>query len=72
MTINKKQARKIEEGPVRGGFDYWVSDDHIQAFARLTLLERLQWLDEARRFTLLAQTPTTAHRRERLRRGETL
>lgn len=56
----------------RGGFGYWVSDEQMQAFARLTTLQRLEWLDQARRFTLLAQTPETRERQERLRRGETI
>lgn len=54
----------------KGGFDYHVSDEQLQAFARMTDLERLQWVDDARLFTLLAQTPETAERQERLRRGE--
>ena len=53
-----------------GGFGYWVSDEQLAAFARLTPLQRLQWLDQARRFTLLARTPETRERQERLRRGE--
>ncbi len=53
-----------------GGFDYYVSDEQLKAFAKLTLLQRLQWVEEARRFTLMARTPETAERQERLRRGE--
>jgi hypothetical protein len=52
-----------------GGFGYWVSDEQLQAYARLTPLERLHWLDEARRFLLLALTPEARERQERLRRG---
>jgi len=55
-----------------GGFGYWVSDEQLRAFAQLTPLQRLQWVDDARRFTLLAQTPATRARMERLRRGETI
>jgi hypothetical protein len=54
----------------RGGFSYYVSDEQLESFQRLTPLQRLQWADEARRFTLLACTPETAERQERLRRGE--
>lgn len=60
------------EVPITGGFGYWVSDEQLAAFAKLSPLERLRWLDEARRFTLLAETPETRERRERLRRGETI
>ncbi|OGI48393.1 MAG: hypothetical protein A3B81_02565 [Candidatus Muproteobacteria bacterium RIFCSPHIGHO2_02_FULL_65_16] len=56
----------------QGGYTYYVSDEQLAAFAKLTLLERLQWLDELRRFMLLAGTPEIAERWERLRRGETI
>lgn len=56
----------------RGGFGYYVSDEQLAAYAKLTPLERLQWLDEARRFLLLALTPEARKRQERLRRGETI
>lgn len=55
-----------------GGFWYYVSDEQLQAFAQLTPLERLRWVDEARLFTLPARTPETTERQERLRRGETI
>ena len=54
------------------GFSYYVSDEQLAAFGKLTPLQRLQWVDEARRFTLLARTPETAQRQERLRRGESI
>ena len=53
-----------------GGFSYYVSDEQLRSFARLTDLEKLQWVDDARLFTLMARTPETAERQERLRRGE--
>ncbi len=53
-----------------GGYYYRVSDEQLAAFAKLNALERLQWLEEARRFTLLARTEVAAIRQERLRRGE--
>ena len=56
----------------KGGYYYNVSDEQLQAFARLTLFERLKWVDELRLFTLMASTPETTERRERLRRGETI
>ena len=51
------------------GFSYYVSDEQLAAFAKLTMLERLQWVDDARMFTLMAQTPETKARHESLRRG---
>lgn len=63
---------KENAGKTKGGFYYDVSDEQLDAFARLTLIERLQWAEEARLFTLMARTPETAARHERLRRGETI
>lgn len=62
-------TRKQDE---KGGFGYDVSDEQLEAFSKLTLLQRLQWVEEARLFTLMARTPDTAERQERLRRGETI
>ncbi len=53
-----------------GGYWYYVSDEQLAAFGALSLFERLQWVDEMRLFTLMARTPETAERQERLRRGE--
>lgn len=55
-----------------GGFGYWVSDEQLAAYAQLTPLQRLQWLDEGRRFVLLALTDAGRERQERLRRGLTI
>lgn len=63
-------SKKTSKTSAVGGFSYYVSDEQMQAFAGLSPLQRLQWLDEARRFTLLGRTPITAERQERLRRGE--
>ncbi len=56
----------------KGGFAYYVSDEQLAGYVRLTPYERLCWVDEIRVFTLLARTPETAERQERLRRGETI
>ena len=53
------------------GFSYYVSDEQLAAFAKLTMLERLQWVEDARIFTLMAQTPETKARHEALRKGNT-
>ena len=55
-----------------GGFGYWVSDEQLQAYAKLTPLQRLQWVEEALRFTLLARSEEARERHERLRRGLTI
>lgn len=51
------------------GFSYYVSDEQLAAFAKLSMLERLQWVDDARLFTLMTQTPETKARHEFLRKG---
>jgi hypothetical protein len=53
----------------RGGFAYTVSAEQLDAYARMTLRQRLEWVDAARTFTLKMRTPETAIRQERLRRG---
>ncbi|MBI3574927.1 MAG: hypothetical protein HY083_04670 [Gammaproteobacteria bacterium] len=55
-----------------GGFDYYINDEQLEAFSKLTLLQRLQWVEEARLFTLMGRTPETAERQERLRQGKTI
>lgn len=58
--------------PTKGGYYYYVSDEQLAAFAKLSLLDRLKWVDDLRLFILMASTPETTERRERLRRGETI
>lgn len=58
--------------PPRGGFDYRVSDEQLAAFRKLSMIDRLRWVEAARRFTLAGQTPETRERMKRLRRGETI
>jgi len=55
-----------------GGYYYYVSDEQLAAFSRLTPLERLKWVDDLRLFTLMASTPEITERRERLRQGKTI
>ncbi|MDP3537161.1 MAG: hypothetical protein Q8S26_00495 [Azonexus sp.] len=59
-----------ERRPQKAGFRYFVSDEQLAAFGRLTLLQRLEWVEAAREFTWLAQTPETHARHERLRQGK--
>lgn len=49
------------------GFSYFVSDEQMAAFAKMSDLQRLQWVDHARLFTLMAQTPETKARHDALR-----
>lgn len=63
------EAASVEWQQPQAGFSYWVGEEQLLAFSQLSLLQRLQWLDEARRFTLLAETPLSAQRRKHLRQG---
>jgi hypothetical protein len=36
-------------------FDYEIADERLLAYSHIPLLDRLKWLDEARRFTLLVR-----------------
>lgn len=67
MAIGPGEITAIQN---RGGFYYFVTDEQLAAFALLTPLQRLEWLNQARLFTLAAETAETRERRERLRRGE--
>jgi hypothetical protein len=62
----------VTNKPLPGGFGYYISDEQLGAFAQLTPLQRLEWVEAARQFTLLGQTPETRQRQERLRRGEAI
>lgn len=54
--------------PELNGFSYFVSEEQLAAFAKMSDLERLQWVEDARLFTLMAQTPETKARHEALRK----
>lgn len=60
---------KISNESEVNGFSYYVTDAQLVAFAKLSMLERLQWVDDARLFTLMAQTPETKLRHDLLRKG---
>jgi len=52
-------------------YTYYVSEDQLAQAAKLTILERLTWLDQARQFIFLAETEQTARRRAWLRNERT-
>ena len=63
-------SRKPDQGMSQAGvvgYTYYVSEEQLAQYAALTILERLTWLDQARRFVLMAETEQTARRRARLR-----
>ena len=64
--MDRRTSRGISHvAPV--GYAYYVSEEQLTQYATLTILERLTWLDQARRFVLLAETDQTAARRAKLR-----
>jgi hypothetical protein len=58
----KKNEKKLN------GFSYFVSEEQLAAFAKMSDLQRLQWVEDARLFTLMAQTPETEARHNQLRK----
>ena len=50
---------------MRDGFRYAVSAEQLDAYARMTTRQRLEWVDAARTLTLKLRTPETAIRHER-------
>ncbi len=54
--------------PELNGFSYFVSEEQLATFAKMSDLERLQWVEDARLFTLMTQTPESKARHEALRK----
>ena len=50
------------------GYTYWVSDEQLRTFARMSPSRRLQWLEEMREVTFRMAPPSTRERWRRLRR----
>jgi len=53
------------------GYTYYVSEEQLAQYAKLTILEWLTWLNQARQFVLLAETRQSAIRRAWLRNERT-
>lgn len=58
--------------PTERGYTYWVSDEQLEAFSKLTYEQRFAWVSETREFLVQAATPVTIERILRLRRGDTI
>jgi len=43
-------------------FTYEISDERLLAYSQLPILDRLRWLDEVRRFTLMVRAAPTVQR----------
>lgn len=55
--------------PASEGFTYEISDEMLDRFARSTILQRLQWLEEMRCFSWAAASEQTRAEWRRLRAG---
>ena len=58
--------------PTTKGYVYWVSDEQLHTFARLSPERRFALAEETRAFLVAAATPETIKRIQRLRRGESI
>ncbi len=47
----------------RMDFSYEISDERLLAYSQLPILDRLCWLDEVRRFTLMVRQAPTVRRK---------
>jgi hypothetical protein len=47
--------------PDRVDFSYHLSDERLIAYSEMPLIDRLRWLDDVRRFTLMARQAPTVH-----------
>lgn len=47
----------------RMDFSYEISDERLLAYSRLPIIDRLRWLDEVRRFTLMVRQAPTVQRK---------
>ena len=44
-------------------FSYEISDERLLAYSQLPILDRLRWLDEVRRFTLMVRQSPVVQRK---------
>lgn len=47
----------------RTDFSYEISDERLLAYSQLPIMDRLRWLDEVRRFTLMVRQAPTVQRK---------
>ncbi|MFH1050507.1 MAG: hypothetical protein V1779_06200 [bacterium] len=52
------------------GFKYYIEDEKIREYMKLSTEEKLKWLDEIQRFSELAMTEKEKEIREKFRKGE--
>lgn len=55
--LTQSLDHQIRNPEALNGFSYFVSDEQLTQYAAMNSLERLQWVEDARLFALLSQTP---------------
>ena len=55
---------------IRGGYSYSVTDDQICDFLKLSVGERLRWIEESQEFFFKTLPPTQWEILQKFRRGE--
>lgn len=56
-----------ERNALRDERSYYVSDERLRAFGQLSVLQRLQWVEQCSQFVRLAQAAKQAQEQEALR-----
>ena len=62
MTPYLPRDQKLTPQSPRDERTYYVSDERLQAFAQLTPLQRLQWVEQCSHFVRLGQQARQAER----------
>ncbi|MBN2842730.1 MAG: hypothetical protein JXM68_06545 [Sedimentisphaerales bacterium] len=52
------------------GYSYFVTDEQIREYMKLTTAEKLEWLEEANEFIQAASDDKTREIRDKFRKGE--
>ncbi|MBI2898770.1 MAG: hypothetical protein HYY17_01155 [Planctomycetes bacterium] len=55
---------------VRGGYEYFLTDEQLREWMATPAEAKLRWLAEAARFLWMATPPERREIREKVRRGE--
>ena len=54
----------------KGGFHYHVSQEQIDEYQKLSTKDKLEWLEEALKFSYESMSPETWETWQKFRRGE--
>ena len=65
--LTQYSDKKTSEQVTLNSFSYYVSDEQLACYAAMNNFERLQWVEEARLFSLMTQTPESRASQDALR-----